>query len=108
VAIDDGSRDDSGEILEAEARREPRLRVCHTAARGLPLALNTALGHARGRWIARHDADDVSHRRRFALQHARAATDPGITVIGSRLKIFPPPHAGAGMRPAAERHKAPP
>lgn len=106
VAIDDGSRDDSGEILEAEARREPRLRVFHTAARGLPLALNTALGQARGRWIARHDADDLSHRRRFALQHARAAADPGVTVIGSRLKLFPPAHAGAGMRRWATWHNA--
>ena len=106
VAVDDGSRDASGDLLEEATRREPRLRVFHTGPRGLPLALNTALEHARGRWIARHDADDLSHRRRFALQHAYAAAHPGVTVIGSRLRLFPRTHAGAGMRRWAAWHNA--
>ena len=106
VAVDDGSRDDSGDLLEAAAQREPRLRVIHTSARGLPLALNTALEHARGRWIARHDADDLSHRRRFALQHAYGAAHPSVTVVGSRLRLFPRSHVGAGMRRWAAWHNA--
>jgi glycosyltransferase involved in cell wall biosynthesis len=68
VAVDDGSTDGSGEALDRAARREPRLRVVHTAARGLPLALNEGLRHARAPLIGRHDADDISHRDRFARQ----------------------------------------
>src|SRR5437773_3802703 len=68
VAVNDGSTDGSGEALERAAAREPRLRVIHTPARGLPLALNEAWQHARSPLLARHDADDVSHRTRFALQ----------------------------------------
>ena len=104
VAVDDGSRDASGDLLEAAAVREPRLRVLHTGPRGLPLALNTALEHARGRWIARHDADDLSHRRRFELQHSYAAAHPAVTAIGSRLRLFPHDHAGVGMRRWAAWH----
>ncbi|HKQ58224.1 MAG TPA: glycosyltransferase, partial [Candidatus Eisenbacteria bacterium] len=39
VAVNDGSRDDSGDRLERAAAREPRLKVVHTAACGLPAAL---------------------------------------------------------------------
>src|SRR5689334_24261365 len=61
VAVDDGSRDGSGERLERAARREPRLRVIRQDARGLPAALNRALAAARAPLLARHDADDLSH-----------------------------------------------
>src|SRR5439155_16338649 len=40
VAVDDGSDDGSGEMLERLAEKERRLRVLHTPPRGLPAALN--------------------------------------------------------------------
>src|SRR5512134_3503561 len=70
IAVDDGSTDGSGEWLERAAATEPRLRVLRAPARGLPAALNTALRHARGALVVRHDADDLSHRSRLALQRA--------------------------------------
>jgi len=106
VAVDDGSRDASGAMLDRAARRDARLRVIHTPPRGLPQALNTGLAAARGRWIARHDADDVSHRRRLELQHAFAAEHPRVDVIGTRLRLFPLTAAGAGMRRWAAWHNA--
>ncbi len=98
VAVDDGSTDGSGEALEGWARRESRLRVVRTPGAGLPAALNTALAHARGSLLARHDADDLSHRERFALQVARLDTDPATDVLGARLRLFPSSAYGAGMR----------
>src|SRR5258708_21982741 len=65
VAVDDGSRDGSAELLEAYARTDPRLRVVRTEARGLVPALNTALGEARAPLVARMDADDLAHRERL-------------------------------------------
>jgi glycosyltransferase involved in cell wall biosynthesis len=106
IAVDDGSRDGSGEWLERAARSEPRLRVVHTAARGLPQALNTALAHARGRWIARHDADDLSHRDRFARQRAALDAAPGLAAIGCRVRLFPSAAVTAGMRRWAMWHNA--
>lgn len=104
VAVDDGSRDRSGELLERAARRDPRLRVVHTAPQGLPLALNAALAVARGGWIARHDADDLSHRRRFERQAAFLAAHPDVDVLGTRLRLFPLAASGAGMRRWVEWH----
>ncbi len=104
VAVDDGSSDGSGEILERAARLEPRLRVLRTGPRGLPLALNTALAASRGRLLARHDADDLSHRRRFELQAAHLAAHRDDAVVGARLRLFPAPAVGAGMRRWARWH----
>src|SRR5881397_1627452 len=89
VAVDDGSTDGSGDELERDARREPRLRVLHQPASGLPAALNAGLAVARGRWIARHDADDLSHRRRLELQCAFLAAHRRMGVVGCRVRIVP-------------------
>ena len=104
--MDDGSRDGSGETLEHAARREPRLRVHHTGPRGLPAALNLALEHARAPLIARHDADDLSHRDRLRLQLEFLTRHAGIAVLGSRVRLFPEREARAGMRRWAAWHNA--
>src|SRR5688572_16593169 len=98
VAVDDGSTDGSGERLERAAAREPRLVVLRTPARGLPAALNLGLTAARSSLIARHDADDLSHRRRFEIQTAWLEQRPELAVTGCRLRLFPAAATGAGMR----------
>src|SRR5512138_1334376 len=97
VAGDGGSRDRSLELLERAAEREPRLRVIATPARGLPLALNTALAAARAPLVARQDADDLAHRERLALQVAFLARHPDVSVVGTRLRLFPAGAYGIGM-----------
>ena len=104
LAVDDGSTDGSGEELDAQARREPRLRVLHQPAAGLPAALNVGLAVARGRWIARHDADDLSHRRRLELQRAFLAAHRRIGVVGCRVRIVPVSSSWVGMRRWAAWH----
>ena len=106
IAVDDGSTDGSGGMLDRAARHDDRLRVIHTAARGLPAALTTALSHARAPLIARQDADDLSHRRRFALQRAYLAAHPGVTVVGCRVRLFPSKSVGPGMRRWSAWHNA--
>jgi glycosyltransferase involved in cell wall biosynthesis len=47
VAVDDGSTDASARLLDAYARRDPRVRVLATGPRGLVPALNLGLQAAR-------------------------------------------------------------
>ena len=96
IAVDDGSTDASGELLDRAAAREPRLRVLHAPHRGLPGALGAALAEARAGLIARHDADDLAHRERLTLQRDHLLAHPELSVLGCRVRVFPA--AGAGMR----------
>ncbi len=101
IAVDDGSSDGSLGVLECAARREPRLRVLHTAAQGLPRALALAQAHARAPLLARQDADDLSHRLRFAFQVEYLRAHRAVAVVGCRLRLFPsapvrPRHAALG------------
>lgn len=68
IAINDGSKDFSGKILNEYAIRDFRIRVFHRPQRGLVASLNEGVALVRGEWIARMDADDIAHPRRFELQ----------------------------------------
>ena len=106
IAIDDGSTDGSGDILERAARRDARLVVRHTPARGLPAALELALSLARAPWVARQDADDVSHGTRLSRQLEWLEGHPDVDVLGTRIRLFPSSAVGAGMRRWAVWHNA--
>lgn len=58
LLIDDGSTDGCGEICDAYEREDRRIRVFHTANRGLSAARNLGLEHAGGDYISFLDGDD--------------------------------------------------
>jgi glycosyltransferase involved in cell wall biosynthesis len=83
LVVDDGSRDETGAILQEIAQRDTRVRVIvHDRNRGLPTSLNGALGSARGDLVARMDADDVALPQRFARQVAFLDANPEVDVLG--------------------------
>ena len=102
IAVDDGSEDDTFRRLSSTG--DPRVRVVRTERRGLPQALETARALATGAYVARHDADDLSHRRRFELQLAHLAARPDAAVCGSRVRLFGA--VGIGMRRWVAWHDA--
>ena len=58
ICVDDGSADDSPELLAAALARHPRLRVLrHRARAGQSAALRSGVEAARGAWIATLDGD---------------------------------------------------
>ncbi len=54
--VDGGSTDRTRAILAQLAREDPRIRILDNPRGSTASGLNVALGHARGRWIARMDA----------------------------------------------------
>jgi glycosyltransferase involved in cell wall biosynthesis len=69
VVVDDGSTDQSGEILSSYASRDSRLIVLRQENKGLTSALIRGCAHARGEFIARQDAGgDISLLGRLAHQ----------------------------------------
>ena len=66
IAVDDGSTDNSHEVLEGLARAESRIRVFTKPNGGSSAASNFGLAYATGDLIARMDADDLAYRTRLA------------------------------------------
>ena len=58
IAVDDGSSDDSGKILDDFAGKDKRVHVIHQKNGGVSRARNNALKHAQGKYIQFMDADD--------------------------------------------------
>jgi len=81
LAVDDGSTDDSREILQNFAGDDARIRVISTPPQGIARALQTGCTAAAGEWIARMDADDWMHPERLAEQLVFAGRHPELDVI---------------------------
>lgn len=58
LCVNDGSKDNSAEILEEYAAKDSRIRVFTQANAGLSAARNTALERATGEWVTGVDSDD--------------------------------------------------
>jgi len=86
TAVDDGSTDGTIEILRSAAARDPRIRVFSNPGRGIVAALNFGLRQARGRLIARMDADDQALPERLARQAAWLKSRPGTGAVGCRVR----------------------
>jgi len=95
---DDGSTDQTPEILCALATKDPRIRLMHNSTRqGISATLNKAVRQARGALIARMDADDWSHQTRFALQIAAFHQTTALVLCGSNAA-----HVDEQMRPLSQ------
>ncbi|MCU0872327.1 MAG: glycosyltransferase family 2 protein [Pirellulaceae bacterium] len=68
MVVDDGSTDETPALLEEFARNVQQVRVVTQHNQGLTRALTRGCAEARGVYIARHDADDVSLPGRLAAQ----------------------------------------
>lgn len=87
IVVDDGSTDGTGALLGKLAREEPRLRVLSRPQGGIVAALETGLAVARGRFVARMDADDESHLERLAAQVGFLEAHPEVGVVGSLVEF---------------------
>ena len=87
ILIDDGSTDDSLKILTHFCKSDSRLILISRQNRGLVSTLNEAIDIARGTWIARMDADDVSLPDRFARQ-LKWLEDTGADICGTWVRLL--------------------
>ena len=81
ICVDDGSRDETGNILDEGARIDARVRVIHQRNSGVSAARNRALQWARGLWVAFLDADDVLHPRMLATVRKVLVEQPEVEMV---------------------------
>jgi hypothetical protein len=97
VVVDDGSTDDTAEVLGAIT--DPRVRLTRNGANlGLTRSLNRGLTLARAELIARHDADDVSEPERLARQIAFLDAHPDVAMAGAWYRKIDEDGASLGDR----------
>ncbi|UCC72246.1 MAG: glycosyltransferase [Gemmatimonadota bacterium] len=98
VAVNDGSRDETGDILERWAAKDDCVRVAHLEQIGLARALQAGADMCRGEYLARADADDVAHPRRFAEQVEYLSARGDVAAAGTHVRYFPHEEVGWGAR----------
>ncbi|MGH6787004.1 MAG: glycosyltransferase family 2 protein [Novosphingobium sp.] len=97
VLRDDGSSDGSRELLQAWARREPRIRLDLGERRlGAAGSSNRVIELARAPLVARLDADDRMLPGRLAAQVAAFAARPAAVLVGALAWTIDP--AGRRVR----------
>jgi len=97
VAIDDGSVDETPEMLRTWAVHDPRLRVISRPHRGIVAALNAGLAECRAALVARMDADDRAHPARLERQLAFMESHPQVAVAGCLVRAYPPEQVRQGF-----------
>lgn len=97
VAVDDGSTDATGAILEEAARADARVRVLRRPHQGLVPALNAGLAGCRAPLVARMDADDRMHPSRLRRQVEWLRAHPDVDVLGCLVECFPQDEIREGL-----------
>jgi glycosyltransferase involved in cell wall biosynthesis len=89
IVIDDGSIDNSAAILTEYQQTDKRVQLYHhTENQGLAATLNHGLLLARGDFLARMDADDLSLPERLAQQVDALDADPALVIVGSAYELI--------------------
>lgn len=98
LIVDDASTDGSLEVLRKFASADDRVRVIKNASnKGQTACLNQGLREARGKWIARQDADDISLPDRLAAQWQTVRACPDLVLVGVNGWIIDEAGAVTGM-----------
>lgn len=99
--VDDGSTDDTAEVVRSFAASDPRIHYLHQANAGLSAARNTGIRSARGAFVALLDADDAwepAFLRRTLEAFAGLPDDFALVATHSRLM-----DAAGRLLPASSR-----
>lgn len=86
ICVDNGSSDESADILQEYASAHSNILILHQNARGAGLARNLGLRHANGEYVIFLDGDDFFEPNllRNTYKHAKR-TDADIVLFGGRI-----------------------
>ncbi len=103
VLVNDASTDSTARVLQQF--RDPRIRVLdEPQQKGLAVRLNHCVTLARGRYIARMDADDIAYPERFERQVQYLRSHPEIDLLGHGAVLFAGEGQVIGVYPTACTH----
>jgi len=86
IVVDDGSTDQTGELLDANFSHEPRVRIIHQVNRGKAAALNQALSLADTEIVVTIDADTEIESDAIS-KLIRHFSDPKVGAVAGNVKV---------------------
>lgn len=98
VVVDDGSTDDTPDLLAAWADRDRRVRSLRQEPAGIVAALERGRAAAHGRYLARMDADDVCDPARLRAQYELLEGERDVALCGCGVVYFPESQVRDGAR----------
>jgi len=88
IVVDDGSSDNTEEIVQSYVRRDKRIVYVYQKNGGLSKARNAGLSRARGEYIQFLDADDLIESRKLQ-SHVRYLEDnPEVDIVYGEARYF--------------------
>ena len=106
IIIDDGSTDNTWEILTKYAERDQRIKLFKNKENiGLTKSLNKGLKLAQGEYLARQDADDISLPDRLKIQTDFLDLYPEVGVLGSDAEAINDQGQSLGSRLVPIEHE---
>lgn len=90
IIVNDGSTDRSLEIIRDFEKKDSRIKLISRPNTGIVGALNDGLEAARGEYIARMDADDISLPDRLEVQVEFLDSHPDFVIVGGHACVVDP------------------
>ncbi|MES2315494.1 MAG: glycosyltransferase [Patescibacteria group bacterium] len=88
LVVNDGSIDNSADIIKAFADKDSRINLINQVNKGLSGARNTGMAQAKGEYIAIIDSDDLMLPNKIASQYAWLESHPEYDITYSNLYYF--------------------
>ncbi|MDX1929809.1 MAG: glycosyltransferase family A protein [Pirellulaceae bacterium] len=87
IVVDDGSSDQTREIVEAIAKRDSRIQIISISNSKQAAARNLGVSRAKYDFIAFLDADDIAAQDRIEKQLAYLSDNPQICAVGGGIRL---------------------
>jgi glycosyltransferase involved in cell wall biosynthesis len=85
---DDGSTDDTGEVVARYMQMDSRIRYVRQENQGTAIARNSGLKLGTGKYVQFLDADDLLEERKIELQVAYMEEHPEVDIVYGGMRYF--------------------
>lgn len=92
IVVDDGSKDNTAEVVKSFCDRDSRFIYHYKNNAGLSAARNTGIALAKGQFIQLQDADDLLEHRKLEVQLALFKSQPKADIVYSEVRYFRTSH----------------
>ena len=88
IVINDGSDDNSEEILNKAARKDSRIKILNKAHSGIVDSINHGINYSSGELICRIDGDDIMLENKLKKQVEAFSSDSSLGLVSHKVKLL--------------------